>query len=68
MEDQEFLTVAEFGRALDPPLTPASVRAAERQGRITAIRTASGMRLFTRAEAERFQRDRRGPGGRRKVA
>jgi hypothetical protein len=55
----ELLTTAEFGRGLDPPLTPAAVRAAARAGRIrVAIQTASGQRLFERSELERFQATR----------
>jgi len=50
----QLLTCAEFGRKLTPPLTPAAVRAAERAGRIkAALRTESGLRLFTLAELER---------------
>ena len=55
----ELLTCSDFGRGLDPPLTPAAVRAAERSGRITAaVKTPSGQRLFTREEQARFQAER----------
>jgi len=54
---QEMLTCGEVGREVG--LVPASIRAAERAGRIRAtIRTAGGLRLFSRAEVERFKRDR----------
>ena len=53
------MTCVEFGRALDPQLSPAGVRQAERDGRIkAAAKTASGVRLFDHAELERFQRER----------
>lgn len=55
----ELLTSSEFGRELDPPLTPAAVRAAEKAGRIkAAVKTAGGQRLFDRHELERFQAER----------
>jgi len=55
----QLLTCAEFGRKLTPPLTPAAVRAAERAGRIkAALRTESGLRLFTLAELERVRAER----------
>jgi hypothetical protein len=64
MKDPQLLTCAEFGRKLTPPLTPAAVRAAERAGRIkAALRTESGLRLFERAELERFQAERAAKAG-----
>ena len=49
----DLLTTAEFAREVD--LTPAAVRTAEKAGRIQAMRTPSGQRLFTRAEAARVR-------------
>jgi DNA-binding transcriptional MerR regulator len=54
----EFYTVAEVSRA-DGEATPASVRAWERAGKLPAIRTASGIRLFRRDDVERFLAARR---------
>jgi excisionase family DNA binding protein len=40
-------------------LTPATVRALERSGRLKAlVRTARGLRLFSPEEVERFLRER----------
>lgn len=56
---KELLTVADVSRVVQD-LTPAGVRAAADSGRIrVALRTPSGVRLFTRPDAERFARERR---------
>jgi DNA-binding transcriptional MerR regulator len=56
---RQLMTVAEVGRSLDPPLTPAAVRAAANAGRLpVATKTESGVRLFDRADVERFQQER----------
>jgi DNA-binding transcriptional MerR regulator len=46
-----------LGRSVD------RVRQLERAGKISCVRTASGMRLFDPAEAERFAEQRRQAGG-----
>ena len=50
------LTTSAAARILD--LTSESVRQYERQGKLPAIRTESGMRLFQRADVERFAKAR----------
>jgi DNA-binding transcriptional MerR regulator len=40
-------------------VVPATVRLWEKQGKLTAIRTASGVRLFSRADVEAVLKNRR---------
>jgi DNA-binding transcriptional MerR regulator len=47
---------SEAARILD--VTPAGVRAMERRGCLTAVRTASGVRLFDRGAVEQLARQR----------
>ena len=60
--------------AADPPLltnevarvlnvTPETVRSYERVGRLRAVKTASGLRLFDRRDVERLAQQRRENGG-----
>jgi len=51
-----FLTVADVARKLN--LMPDTVRDLERRGRLKAIRTAGGLRLFRDADVERFVQER----------
>jgi DNA-binding transcriptional MerR regulator len=54
---QEFLLSADVARIL--AVTPATVRDAARAGSLpVAATTPSGLRLFTRADAERLRRER----------
>ncbi len=52
----EFLTVLDAARLLDR--SPESVRVYEKAGKLRAIRTKSGIRLFRRQEVERFLAER----------
>lgn len=52
----KLFTTSEFGRFFG--VTADAVRLWERRGRIKAIRTASGQRLFTDREVERFKTTR----------
>jgi DNA-binding transcriptional MerR regulator len=55
----DLLTAADSGRIAD--LTPAAIRLAARSGRLpVAARTAGGIRLFARADVERFAANRKG--------
>jgi hypothetical protein len=66
---QELLTVAEVARAVDPPLTPAGIRAAVATGRIrVTVRTRSGVKLFDLAAVREFQAERSRRLAARKVA
>jgi DNA-binding transcriptional MerR regulator len=57
MPDTELvLTTADAAKLLD--LTPDGVRWLERSGRLRSTRTASGQRLFTRAEVLRVRSER----------
>ncbi len=38
----------------------AAVRAAERSGKLPAVKTESGVRLFSRQDVERWAQERRG--------
>jgi hypothetical protein len=61
---RSFLTASEAGRLLDPPLTPAGIRAAANRGALpVAACTQNGQRLFSMSDIERFraQRQRREP-------
>jgi DNA-binding transcriptional MerR regulator len=51
----DFLTTAEAGRELEK--TPSTVRYYERVGKLSAIRTATGTRIFLRADVERLKRE-----------
>jgi hypothetical protein len=56
------LTSSEAGRLLNPPLTPAGIRAAAERGALrVAARTLGGQRLFELSDIEQFgqQRHRR---------
>ena len=56
---RQLMTVAEVARVLDPPLTPAGVRAAADAGRLrVALKTASKMRLFDPEDVDAFQAER----------
>jgi DNA-binding transcriptional MerR regulator len=57
-DDNDLLTVQDVAR-LDGDVCAATVRAWERSGKLPAIRTASGMRLFRRADADRVISERR---------
>jgi excisionase family DNA binding protein len=50
-----WLTVGDVARALN--VGPDVVRAYERRGRLHAVRTAGGVRLFSKTEVERFVRE-----------
>lgn len=52
----EYLSVADAARILG--VVPATVRQMERSGRLPALRTAGGIRLFCRADVERFAEER----------
>ena len=54
--DEIPLPVAEGARAIDR--SADTVRRYEREGRLPAIRIASGQRLFKRGDVERFLRER----------
>ena len=54
--DEIPLTVGEVARAIDR--SPDTVRRYEREGRLKAVRIASGQRLFRRGDVERFLRER----------
>ena len=60
MEDELYYTTADVAREND--VTPAAVRLWEMTGRIKAIRTKSGQRLFTRSESNRVLAERRARG------
>ena len=47
-------------------VTPASVRAMETSGRLAAVKTASGLRLFDPADVERLRREREAQGGKKR--
>jgi DNA-binding transcriptional MerR regulator len=56
---RSFLTASEAGRLLDPPLTPAGIRAAANRGALpVAARTRGGQRLFSMSDIERFRAQR----------
>lgn len=54
-----FLTVADVGRLVDPPITPGAVRGHVARGnlRVSAL-TPKGVRLFSREAVEEFLADR----------
>lgn len=56
MQMDMLLMVADAARLLD--LTPASIRLLERQGKLRAVRTLRGVRLFARGEVERVRAER----------
>lgn len=53
--DQDWLTVADVSRRLN--LMPDTVRELERRGRLKAIRTEGGVRLFRKSDVEQFARE-----------
>jgi hypothetical protein len=53
-----FLTICDVAR-LDGKVTPEAVRYWNRTGKLRAVRTASGIRLFERGDVERFLKARR---------
>ncbi|MDP9370914.1 MAG: helix-turn-helix domain-containing protein [Chloroflexota bacterium] len=55
---EQLLSVADASRILG--VVPATVRAMERAGRLPALRTASGIRLFKRGDVERLAAQRAG--------
>jgi len=55
--EAQLLTPAEAGRLLD--LTPAGVRYLERAGKLRAMRTPTGRRLFRRRDVEQLAAVRR---------
>ncbi|MBI2817808.1 MAG: helix-turn-helix domain-containing protein [Acidobacteria bacterium] len=56
MQHTIFLTTSEAAKILR--LTPASVRALERSGKMKALRTPSGVRIFRLEDVQRFLKDR----------
>lgn len=52
----QLLSVADASRILN--VVPATVRAMERAGRLPALRTAGGIRLFRREDVERLAVER----------
>ncbi len=52
----QWLTVADVARKLN--LMPDTVRDLERRGRLKAVRTAGGVRLFRKADIEEFIQER----------
>ncbi len=50
-----WLTVGDVARALN--VGPDVVRTYERRGELNAIRTAGGVRLFSKTEVDRFVRE-----------
>jgi excisionase family DNA binding protein len=56
MSMRELLTVMDAARVLD--LAPATVRQLENTGKLPAMRTVSGTRLFRRADVEDLKRRR----------
>ena len=52
----EILTVGDVARVFG--ISPQAVRAWNRLGKLSGLRTASGMRLFLRADVERARHDR----------
>jgi|Tabmets5t2r1_1033131.scaffolds.fasta_scaffold79062_2 excisionase family DNA binding protein len=53
---EEFLTTRDVSRLLD--VSTEWVRALERQGRLPALKTRSGQRLFKAADVEHFAQER----------
>lgn len=53
---EHLLTVADAARLLG--VVPATVRQMERNGRLPALRTESGIRLFRRQDVERLVEER----------
>jgi len=62
---EDLLTVGDAARLLD--LTPRYVQDLANQGRLAVMRTASGLRLFTRADVERLAVERELQGKRRRA-
>jgi excisionase family DNA binding protein len=52
----KFLLTSEVARIFE--VVPATIRLWERQGRIKAVRTNGGVRLFNRRDVERLARER----------
>lgn len=52
------MLTGDVSRALD--VSPEMVRYLERTGRLTAVRTGRGTRVFDRAQVEQFAREREG--------
>jgi len=59
MPQDQWLTVADVARKLN--LMPDTVRDLERQGRLKAVRTLGGVRLFLKADVEGFIQEREQP-------
>lgn len=61
LEDPQnpFLLTGDVARLLH--VSPVTVRMWERTGRLTAVRTAGGVRLFDRASVDRLRLERQGP-------
>lgn len=54
MAPEQLLTTSAVARILN--IAPDTVRLWERQGKLVAVRTTSGMRLFERVEVDRAAR------------
>jgi excisionase family DNA binding protein len=50
----EFLTVNAAAKILD--VSEATVRSYERRGKLPALRTSSGVRLFNKSDVEQFRK------------
>jgi excisionase family DNA binding protein len=61
-EDDMLLTPSEAGRILG--LTPDAVRALANKGRLPALKTLGGRRLFLRSDVDELARARAGAGKR----
>jgi len=57
--ESDWMTTQEVARAAHGAIGAATVRLWERTGKLPAIRTASGRRLFRRTDVERVLADRR---------
>ncbi|MCE7976334.1 MAG: MerR family DNA-binding transcriptional regulator [Nitrospira sp. NTP1] len=58
MRDDQFLATCDAAKVLN--CTPDNVRSLERRGRLTAIRTPGGRRIFRALDVERLARERQG--------
>ncbi len=61
---QQAMTTSSVARLLG--ISEASVRTLERDGRLPAVRTESGLRIFSREAVEKFAEARAGRHGQRR--
>ena len=61
-DNDDLLLASEVARLAEPPVSATAVRLWANERKLPVLRTASGLRLFRRADVEHFLADRQEQG------